>query len=126
MQKTDVAHGPLSAKDMKAIHMPCYLGCEYLNIDTCDLCLDDMAASSMFRQLPCGHIFHTPCVDLWLTTGDASCPLCRQTFYHLRNMKPSRMSVHHIERADQREHEHEHVSSENKFLRRIRRGLFAR
>ncbi|EPS25933.1 hypothetical protein POX_c04307 [Penicillium oxalicum] len=106
MQKTEVTHGPLSAKDMKNLHMPCYLGCEYLNIDvilpqTCDLCLEDMDAFSMFRRLPCSHIFHGPCVDLWLTTRDASCPLCRRTFYHLRGTKSSRKPPKHSSRAGQ-------------------------
>jgi hypothetical protein len=38
---------------------------------------------SIFRQLPCKHLFHQPCIDKWMCKRDASCPLCRQTFYDL-------------------------------------------
>lgn len=52
--------------------------------ETCALCFDDLTPASIFRRLPCNHLLHKHCIDHWLCTKDASCPFCRQTFYHLR------------------------------------------
>ncbi|KAI8818014.1 uncharacterized protein EV422DRAFT_202748 [Fimicolochytrium jonesii] len=44
----------------------------------CSICLDEFDADTPVRQLqPCGHAFHPPCVDQWLTEQTAVCPLCR-------------------------------------------------
>ena len=61
---------------------------------TCIFCFDNLNLESdqqgekgeemQYRQLPCTHLFHKPCVDIWLSSRDASCPLCRETFYHLK------------------------------------------
>ncbi|PGG99546.1 hypothetical protein AJ79_08483, partial [Helicocarpus griseus UAMH5409] len=56
----------------------------------CILCYEDLRRDMKFRELPCRHIFHQPCVDTWLLTRDASCPMCRRTFYHLR--RPQKVS----------------------------------
>lgn len=41
---------------------------------TCAICLEDFVAGSQVAQLPCGHVFHGPCVGLWLA-GHGACPL---------------------------------------------------
>ncbi|KAB8274898.1 hypothetical protein BDV30DRAFT_84688 [Aspergillus minisclerotigenes] len=51
---------------------------------TCSLCFATLEPGTMLRHLPCQHSFHQPCIDEWLCEHDASCPLCRRTFYHLR------------------------------------------
>lgn len=89
------------SKHQYAPHKPQLRHCVYLMLilrgpdmsfpDVCDLCLEDMEANSMFRQLPCGHLLHKACVDTWLISRDASCPLCRRTFYHLRVSKLPRV-----------------------------------
>ncbi|EEH50228.1 uncharacterized protein PADG_06307 [Paracoccidioides brasiliensis Pb18] len=50
----------------------------------CILCFEDLDCDTRFRELPCQHIFHKPCIDNWMTQRDASCPLCRRTYYHLK------------------------------------------
>jgi hypothetical protein len=45
--------------------------------DCCAICLSDYAAGDTLRTLPCAHMFHQACVDLWLRR-DAHCPLCKQ------------------------------------------------
>ncbi|KAE8317062.1 hypothetical protein BDV41DRAFT_526702 [Aspergillus transmontanensis] len=47
---------------------------------TCEICFEDMKRSSRFRRLPCNHILHKPCIDLWVRSCGTTCPLCRQTF----------------------------------------------
>jgi hypothetical protein len=33
------------------------------------------------RGLTCGHAFHAACIDPWLTTRRACCPLCKADYY---------------------------------------------
>ena len=47
-----------------------------------------LVEGSQLRQLPCTHLFHKPCIDIWLSSCNASCPLCRQTFYYLKRPQP--------------------------------------
>lgn len=101
--------GGLTATEIMYAQMPCYFGLQdtitgkfssasvclqvlltEINLDPCNLpescilCWDDLGAKSSYRRLPCSHVFHLPCIDSWLRGQDASCPLCRRTFYHLR------------------------------------------
>mmetsp|Transcript_52491 Transcript_52491/g.170487 ORF Transcript_52491/g.170487 Transcript_52491/m.170487 type:complete len:210 (-) Transcript_52491:207-836(-) len=50
---------------------------------TCAICLDDIEAGDVCRQLACRHEFHVACLDKWwLGPGGMpklSCPLCRRT-----------------------------------------------
>lgn len=50
----------------------------------CPICWETLDQDSSYRRLPCGHIFHLPCINCWLCDEDASCPLCRRKFYYLR------------------------------------------
>lgn len=65
----------------------------------CALCLESLGLTSFYRLLPCGHPFHLQCIDKWLCNEDASCPLCRQTFYELR--RPKFLYILPSKRADQ-------------------------
>lgn len=103
--------GGLTAKELLYAHMPCYFRNQDCTIgrfsriawrvllifsvrlceaapgslpDSCTLCWDTLGMDSSFRWLPCGHVFHLPCIDHWLRYQDASCPYCRRTFYHFR------------------------------------------
>ncbi|KAF0934480.1 hypothetical protein E2562_025557 [Oryza meyeriana var. granulata] len=43
----------------------------------CSVCLEDVQAGEMVRQLPaCRHLFHVDCIDMWLHSH-STCPLCR-------------------------------------------------
>ncbi|KAJ3362837.1 E3 ubiquitin-protein ligase rnf13 [Allomyces javanicus] len=44
---------------------------------TCAICLDDLVPHTTVRILPCRHAFHPLCIDPWLTTRSAQCPLCK-------------------------------------------------
>ncbi|CAH8497626.1 unnamed protein product [Heterobilharzia americana] len=49
----------------------------YLNFkENCSICWEGMSKSC---QLPCGHIFHTACLYLWIEQN-ANCPICRKSF----------------------------------------------
>ena len=42
----------------------------------CSICLGDYEEGEDIRLLPCGHMFHVPCIDAWLQINRI-CPLCK-------------------------------------------------
>ncbi|KAK5651522.1 hypothetical protein OQA88_11976 [Cercophora sp. LCS_1] len=45
-------------------------------MQTCAVCTEDFKRGVNVRKLPCGHIFHPGCIDPWLLSFAATCPLC--------------------------------------------------
>lgn len=69
----------------------------------CIICLSPFASGQSIRLLPCGHSFHTACVDAWLLRrGDAHdacihavprCPLCKATPFTEEQLETAGLSV---------------------------------
>jgi hypothetical protein len=52
-------------------------GTEAAGSEPCSVCLEDVQAGEMVRQLPaCKHLFHVGCIDMWLHSH-RTCPVCR-------------------------------------------------
>lgn len=49
--------------------------------DSCAICIDQLEDDEDVRGLTCGHAFHAHCLDPWLTSRRACCPLCKADFY---------------------------------------------
>lgn len=46
----------------------------------CPICLDDfVAGETEVRELPCKHIFHPECIDLFLRDNSSLCPMCKKS-----------------------------------------------
>jgi len=43
---------------------------------SCCVCMCDYEESDMLKKLPCGHYFHSDCIEKWLK-GHTACPVCK-------------------------------------------------
>ncbi|PVU95296.1 hypothetical protein BB559_002788 [Furculomyces boomerangus] len=43
----------------------------------CLICFDTINPNDLVRSIPCKHVFHQECLDIWLTTRSCLCPICR-------------------------------------------------
>ena len=43
----------------------------------CSICLESFSVKEILKKLPCMHIFHTECIQIWLTEQSNKCPICR-------------------------------------------------
>lgn len=69
--------------------------------DACAICLDTLEDDDDVRGLTCGHAFHASCVDPWLTSRRACCPLCK-TDYHIPKPRPEGEAAVDVERHTSR------------------------
>ncbi|KAK0668314.1 putative E3 ubiquitin-protein ligase RNF167 precursor [Cercophora samala] len=56
--------------------------------DTCAICIDTLEDDDDVRGLTCGHAFHAVCLDPWLTSRRACCPLCKADYYTPKPQPP--------------------------------------
>ena len=43
--------------------------------ELCSICMEQFKVEDLLKKLTCGHCFHSPCVDRWLTYSSCACPL---------------------------------------------------
>ena len=51
---------------------------DQLGEETCCICLDNFSRTSIIKETPCFHRFHSDCLEEWVSKQDLSCPLCRK------------------------------------------------
>jgi len=61
--------------------------------DTCAICIDNIEDDDDIRGLTCGHAFHAACIDPWLTSRRACCPLCKADYYVPQPIDTTRQST---------------------------------
>ena len=44
----------------------------------CSLCIESFTSRSDISSTPCGHVFHTYCIEAWMQNGQSNCPQCRK------------------------------------------------
>lgn len=49
---------------------------------TCAICLEGLEQEEVVRGLICGHVFHSDCLDPWLTKRRACCPTCKRDYFY--------------------------------------------
>lgn len=49
---------------------------------TCAICLEVLEQEDVVRGLICGHVFHSDCLDPWLTKRRACCPTCKRDYFY--------------------------------------------
>lgn len=59
--------------------------------EECIVCLMEFEEDEMVKILPCGHMFHTDCIDEWLKRS-TFCPLCKADPRELKPISPRRFA----------------------------------
>ncbi|KAK0748297.1 hypothetical protein B0T21DRAFT_19911 [Apiosordaria backusii] len=78
---TQGAHDDDDEEDDEHINAALPPECMGTSGDTCAICIDTLEDDDDVRGLTCGHAFHAVCLDPWLTSRRACCPLCKADYY---------------------------------------------
>lgn len=81
-------------------------GVKHFDSGSCAICLEELVDTDIVRGLICGHVFHSLCVDPWLTERRGFCPSCKRDLYLLQG---------DLERVNQ-EQDHEEAQNDEPFL----------
>jgi len=75
-----IASMPVLRYKGKDTQIPVLDGREPTEATSCAICLGDFEEDEELRLLPCVHVFHKPCIDVWIERSglNASCPLCKR------------------------------------------------
>merc|ERR1712048_782337 len=49
------------------------------------------------RKLPCGHLFHSACIDQWMQMGKRTCPFCRKDVFEKKDVAFSLLDLNEHE-----------------------------
>ncbi|CAL8086695.1 unnamed protein product [Calicophoron daubneyi] len=67
----------------------------------CEVCLTEYRDRDRLRHLPCGHAFHSKCIDVWLNQT-STCPKCRAGVRTgIKRLERSRLREHHSNNANE-------------------------
>lgn len=55
------------------------INCVYNEHADCPVCIEPLDSGEYVSKIPCGHCFHTFCIDQWYKKNQ-SCPVCRKHF----------------------------------------------
>lgn len=58
----------------------------------CPVCLEDMRSNLNVRKLPCGHFFHSACIQEWTSKANR-CPVCTLPVVDQQQLEKSRLAM---------------------------------
>lgn len=92
--------------------------------EICVICLDDVEVGHRVRVLPCGHLYHSQCIRMWLRRKN-SCPCCAERVVKRRSRKRDRTSTtveeilpidaHNLDNLEDVQHGTDNVLQDNAF-----------
>ncbi|CUM65184.1 uncharacterized protein PRCAT00002812001 [Priceomyces carsonii] len=74
---------------------------------TCAICLEVIEDDDLVRGLICGHVFHSECLDPWLTKRRACCPMCKRDYFYKDETNNSRNNTNNNTEIGTRDVEHD-------------------
>lgn len=67
----------IALHDAKPTHEESAFSC--VDSENCVICLCDYEQDDTVTVLPCKHVYHKTCIEPWLISKSALCPMCKQS-----------------------------------------------